>query len=124
MLDRMISAEIQRTNKSILLLGPRQTGKSTLIRSLKPDLEINLARESEYLAFASSPDELEERLGASKKTRTVFIDEVQRLPSLLNTIQALLDEAKSEGRPLKFYLTGRVLGNSSVDRRICFPAVC
>jgi predicted AAA+ superfamily ATPase len=106
MLDRLISQEIQRTSKSILLLGPRQTGKSTLIRSLKPDLEINLARESEYLAFASSAAELEERIGASKRIKTVFVDEVQRLPSLLNTIQALLDETKAEGRPLKFYLTG------------------
>jgi predicted AAA+ superfamily ATPase len=106
MLDRLISQEIQRTSKSILLLGPRQTGKSTLIRSLKPDLEINLARESEYLSFASSPNELEERIGASNRIKTIFVDEVQRLPSLLNTIQALLDEAKTEGRPLKFYLTG------------------
>ncbi len=35
--------------------------------------------------------------------QTVFIDEVQRLPSLLNTIQAILDEKRP---PTKFYLTG------------------
>ena len=33
----------------------------------------------------------------------MFLDEIQRLPSILNTIQALLDESR---RPIKFYLTG------------------
>jgi predicted AAA+ superfamily ATPase len=33
----------------VLLLGPRQVGKSTLIKALKPELEINLADEAPYL---------------------------------------------------------------------------
>jgi uncharacterized protein len=105
MITRRISENLVSSKKSILLLGPRQTGKSTLIRSLEPGLEINLARESEYLAFASRPLELEERL-AAQPVRSVFIDEVQRIPSLLNTIQALLDETKYRSQELKFYLTG------------------
>ncbi len=102
MIVRHISPWLQRSKRSVLLLGPRQTGKSTLIQSLRPDLTINLAHEPTYLAFASNPGELEERL-AGAKARTVFIDEVQRLPSLLNTIQALLD---CSGQAVKWYLTG------------------
>lgn len=104
-MNRLLGEALKSSSKSILLLGPRQTGKSTLIESLAPDLTINLARESEFLAFSANPSELEERvLGATPKT--VFIDEVQRLPSLLNTTQALIDEGKARKRPLKFYLTG------------------
>ncbi|MBI1953720.1 MAG: ATP-binding protein [Candidatus Omnitrophica bacterium] len=83
-------------------MGPRQTGKSTLIRSLAPDLTINLAHEPTYLEFARNPSALEQRL-AAKSFKTVFIDEVQRLPSLLNTLQAIIDEGRP---PIRFLLTG------------------
>jgi len=102
LIKRKLLAFLQKSRKSLLLLGPRQTGKSTLIRELKPDLEINLAEEQTYLEFARNPRELSERLQA-KSYPSVFIDEVQRLPSLLNTIQSLLDKG-SVGS--KFFLTG------------------
>src|SRR5579872_2559053 len=82
------------TKKSILLLGPRQVGKSTLMAHLNPVMSINLARESTYLEFASNTNELEERLAKLQKG-TILIDEIQRLPSLLNTVQALLDEKQN-----------------------------
>lgn len=106
MVARRLRPILERSNKSILLLGPRQTGKSTLVAALAPDLSINLAHEPTYLDFARNPRELEERLAALPPTpgRTaVFVDEVQRLPSLLNTVQALLDRPASRFR---FLLTG------------------
>ena len=102
MIPRHLTRFLQRSKKSVLLLGPRQTGKSTLIQTLHPALTINLAHEPTYLQFARNPAELEERL-AGGVFRTVFIDEIQRLPSLLNTIQALLDQGRP---PAKYYLTG------------------
>lgn len=102
LIRRTIGPLLEKSKKSILLLGPRQTGKSTLVRGLKPDLSINLAHEPTYLEFARNPRELEERLGGGK-FKTVFLDEVQRLPGILNTVQVLLDERV---KPLKFYLTG------------------
>ncbi len=93
---------LRTSRKSTLLLGPRQTGKSTLIHSLTPDLSINLADESTYLAFASNPREISERLQA-QPCRTALIDEIQRLPSLLNTLQTILDEGPQR---VQFYLTG------------------
>ncbi|MBI4398974.1 MAG: ATP-binding protein [Candidatus Omnitrophica bacterium] len=101
LISRNIYPHLQKAKKSILLLGPRQTGKSTLIRSLMPELEINLADESTYLAFAGNPNEIKNRLQPSPKT--IFVDEIQRLPSLLNTIQVIIDESAF---PIKFYLTG------------------
>ena len=91
----------EKTKKSLLLLGPRQTGKSTLIGGLRPEVSINLADEVEYLRFVSRPEELRQRLSATKP-RTIFIDEVQRIPSLLNTVQAIIDEDQT----LRFLLTG------------------
>jgi uncharacterized protein len=77
-------------------------GKSTLLRSLKPELTINLARESEYHRFSSQPGLLEQMVEA-KTVKTVFIDEIQRLPTLLNSVQALIDEHQGK---IKFYLSG------------------
>lgn len=103
MIARTIRSALASSNKSILLLGPRQTGKSTLVSNLDPDVVINLAQESTYLDFVRNPGELEDRLRIYRKPATVFIDEIQRIPSLLNTIQFLLDRPTNAFR---FLLTG------------------
>lgn len=99
LIHRQIAETIGKSKKSILLLGPRQTGKSTLIRSLQPDLEIDLADQQTYLDHLRNPGLIRDQLGPHK---TVFIDEVQRIPSLLNTVQSLIDRNKA----LRFLLTG------------------
>ena len=92
MYSRRLEPILAKTRKSVLLLGPRQVGKSTLMRALGPTLEINLAHEATYLEFARNPLELESRIDAIQvasrrgTVRTIFIDEIQRQPSLLNTI--------------------------------------
>lgn len=101
MIDRKIKKTLKASKKSVLLLGPRQTGKSTLIQSLSPDLTINLAVEKTYLEFLKNNDELQQRLN-HQQPKTIFIDEVQRIPSILNTIQSILDT----NRKIKFYLSG------------------
>lgn len=98
-LKRKLSHQIQNTKKSVLILGPRQTGKSTLINELKPSYTINLSDEETYVQHLSSPGLLKHEINNHK---IIFIDEVQRIPSLLNTVQALIDQNKE----LKFYLTG------------------
>ncbi len=107
--SRQLEATLAASSKSVLLLGPRQVGKSTLMRALQPNLEINLAHEATYLDFARNPHELESRIDALRMAaargslNTIFIDEIQRLPSLLNTIQSLLDRPN---HGLRFLLTG------------------
>ena len=102
MYKRLLAEKLRKTTKSILLLGPRQTGKSTLVKTLKPDLSINLAFEQVFLDYSAHPG-LIEKVIQHERPRTVFIDEVQRIPSLLNTVQGILDE--SPRKPC-FYLTG------------------
>ncbi len=92
---------MRKTKKSVLLLGPRQVGKSTLIESLQPDLEINLADELEFLKYSSQPGAFRETI-EENTYQTIYVDEIQRLPKLLNTIQSIVDKNKN----LKFYLTG------------------
>ena len=85
-----------------MLLGPRQTGKSTLVKTLNPDLSINLAFEQVFLDYSAQPG-LIEKVILRERPKTIFIDEVQRIPSLLNTVQGILDE---NPRRHRFYLTG------------------
>lgn len=100
MYKRTILLDIKKTKKSILLLGPRQTGKSTLIKSLDTDLQINFAYQKVFLDHSQNFNLLPQLI-ERKKAKTIFIDEVQRLPEVLNTVQALIDD-----QHLKFYLTG------------------
>lgn len=104
MISRILSSSLANSPKSVLLLGPRQVGKSTLMRALAPDLEINLADHATFLEFVSNPQELKQRLAATN-ARRIFIDEVQKIPTLLDTMQALLDSPAHRDK-LKFFLTG------------------
>jgi predicted AAA+ superfamily ATPase len=104
MIDRLLKAAIAQSPKSVLLLGPRQTGKSTLLSSLEPDLTINLASETEFLRYSTDP-ELFESVINERNPKTIFIDEVQRIPSLLNSVQAIIDQSKTK-KPVQFYLSG------------------
>jgi predicted AAA+ superfamily ATPase len=61
------------------------------------------ARESEFLRHSSNIDLFSDQV-ENRNIKTVFVDEVQRTPSLLNTIQAI-DESKGK-RNLRFFLSG------------------
>jgi predicted AAA+ superfamily ATPase len=104
MIVRLLGSQIGSTRKSILLLGPRQVGKSTLLRQLKPDLTLNLAKENEFLRYSADPqlffDEIQ-----SAEAKVIFIDEIQRIPSLLNSVQALIDESQGKSE-LRFLISG------------------
>ncbi len=95
---------MRRNRRHVLLLGPRQVGKSTLLGSLEPDLTLNLASLTTFREYVAHPERLErELLAARSSTRTVFIDEVQRVPALLDGIQAIVD---SQPRRFRFLLSG------------------
>jgi len=88
---------------NVLLLGPRQVGKSTLCRSLGAALYVDLADEASFLGYAKDPARLRREVEALPPRSLVVVDEVQRVPSLLNTVQSLVDRA---GRTVRFVLTG------------------
>lgn len=86
--------------KSHFLLGPRQTGKSFLIRHALPGVRVyDLLDHATYLALSQQPTRIAEELTATD--RVVVIDEIQRLPELLNEVHRLIEE-----RGIKFLLTG------------------
>ncbi len=86
--------------KSHFLLGPRQTGKTFLVRHALPDVPVyDLLDSSVFLALSQRPTRLGEELGP--RDRLVVVDEIQRLPELLNEVHRLI-----ESRGLRFLLTG------------------
>lgn len=130
MLSRLCNIPKQ---KSFFLFGPRQTGKTTLIRELFSGkrlwtLDLLAPGVSErYLADpAMFGRELLAKLKETPSLEVVFIDEVQRVPKLLDLVQNLLAEKK-----LQFILSGssarklrrggaNLLGGRAVERRL-FP---
>jgi predicted AAA+ superfamily ATPase len=98
------------------LFGPRGTGKTTWLRQHLADaLWINLLDPGEYRELGARPERLRERvLGAPSNQRDVVLDEVQRLPELLNVVHDLIED----GPPKRYVLTGssaRKLRRGGVD---------
>jgi len=95
--------------KARLILGARQTGKSTLFRLIQPQASgatflLDLQDRAERSRFARDPALLTRTLLApGSRMRHVLIDEVQRVPDLLDEIQLVLD--RNPGR-FTFTLTG------------------
>jgi predicted AAA+ superfamily ATPase len=104
MYERLLEARLKQDRRHVLLLGPRQVGKSTLLGSLAPDVTLNLASLATFREYVAQPERLEAELRAAPSaTKTVFIDEVQRVPALLDGVQALVD---ADPRRFRFLLSG------------------
>lgn len=88
--------------QSCFLFGLRGSGKSTWCREHFPDaLWVDLLDEGLYQELLIDPKNLGMQLKALKPKSTVVIDEVQRLPYLLNEVHRFIEEKK-----LRFILTG------------------
>ena len=107
------------------LLGPRGTGKSTWLRTVFPDAVVvdllDPQQEREYLA---RPERLGELVRAHAEARVLIVDEVQKVPALLDVVHQLIEEGgRGRKRPAdrrgpRFILTGssaRKLKRSGVD---------
>lgn len=87
---------------SFFLLGPRGTGKTTFLRSAWPDAKrIDLLSEALYQDYLADVGSFYEELVALPQGSRVIVDEVQRLPNLLNEVHRLIEE-----RRLCFVLSG------------------
>lgn len=84
-----------RRGKSVLMLGPRQTGKTTLACQLDHDLHINFIRPDIRLRYEKEPGilagEIEALKVKSNRPVTVILDEVQKVPLILDVVQDLID---------------------------------
>jgi len=88
--------------KSLLLLGPRQTGKSTLLSRIESTREISFVQTDIRQRYEKDPSLLSKEVKAMKKEKPlIIIDEVQRVPQIMDEVQALIDQGISQ-----FILTG------------------
>ncbi len=78
---------------SFFLFGPRGTGKSTWLRANLPAaLFIDLLDEATYQSFLADPASFADQIRAVEPERVVVVDEVQRLPQLLNEVHRAIEE--------------------------------
>lgn len=93
---------LKPSSQSYFLFGPRGTGKSTWLKLNYPEaLRIDLLKTDVLRQYQAYPERLEETVRAAK-TKTIIIDEVQKLPELLNVIHSLIEEKQG----WQFILTG------------------
>ena len=89
------------TKSSIFLFGPRGTGKTLWVKTNVADiLYFDLLNTEIYNDLLANPTRLEARIPKGFK-HFIVIDEVQRIPELLNEVHRLI-----EGRGYRFILTG------------------
>lgn len=115
--------------ESIFLWGARQTGKSTLLKKLFPDAPYyDLLKSDEYTRLSIRPSLLREECEMLDEGELVIIDEVQKIPALLDEVHWLMSV-----RNLRFILCGssarkfrrcgaNLLGGRAI-RKVLFPLV-
>ncbi len=107
-IKRLQEAEIKKAlsrGKSILLLGARQTGKTTLISQMGADMEISFLRPDIRQAYEADPGtlvrEIAEWTKKKEKPPLVVLDEIQKVPAMMDAVQDLIDRHQAT-----FILTG------------------
>lgn len=127
----MFARRMRVPPRSFFLFGPRGTGKTTwLKRNLAQAAWFDLLRTTEYLGLLRNPDLLRQRVAVLPRGRWVVVDEIQRLPALLNEIHSIMNDFPGKYR---FALTGssarklkradvNLLAGRTINRRF-FPLV-
>jgi uncharacterized protein len=99
--NRIINILPTLNERSLFLLGPRQTGKTTLLQGLFPSAKTyDLLQADQFQELSADPTLIRQRLTPTDKM--IIIDEVQRLPVLLDEVHSLIQRFPN----LRFVLTG------------------
>lgn len=97
-----LSRLLKVPTRSFFLFGPRGAGKSTwLKKEVKAKATINLLESSTFLELSRNPSILEAKIGKLPKGSWIWIDEVQKIPPLLDEVHRLIEEYQ-----WKFALSG------------------
>lgn len=106
MYSRLLDLKMPLSELSILLLGPRQTGKSTLLRESFPKSQVfDLLDPELFRDLNKSPLLLRELIRFDLEdpvSEPIIIDEIQKLPELLDVVQSIIQKNKN----IRFILTG------------------
>ena len=101
----LISRLFTAPKESYFLFGPRGTGKSTWLRQNYPDaIYIDLLDQEVFRTYLARPERLGDVILAHSQTKTVILDEIQKIPGLLDEVHRLMESGL--GRPMQFILTG------------------
>lgn len=80
---------------SFFLWGPRQTGKTTLLKAIYPDaIRIDLLKTDDLMRYLRRPALLREEARLQPAGRLIVIDEIQKAPALLDEVHFLIEEHK------------------------------
>jgi predicted AAA+ superfamily ATPase len=93
--------KLDKLKSSAFIFGPRMTGKTYLIRGLKSQLYVDLLDPQKELELKREPRHFWEEITALEKNSLVIVDEIQRVPSLLDYVQKGIEE-----KGLRFALSG------------------
>jgi uncharacterized protein len=103
--------------ESYFLFGPRGTGKSTWLRQNCPEaVYIDLLDQEVFRKYLAGPERLGDVISGSRQAQTVIVDEIQKVPKLLDEVHRLMESAL--GKQVQFVLTGssaRKLKRSGTD---------
>ena len=126
MIDRQIGDKIKKLSAqyfSVCIFGPRQCGKTTLAKALFPKHSYaNLEDMNTRNLAKHDPDEFFTRF-----PEPVIIDEIQRVPELLSTVQVRIDERKIKGQyiitgsqqiPLKSNVAQSLAGRTAIAQML------
>ncbi|OFV87769.1 MAG: hypothetical protein A3J75_03240 [Acidobacteria bacterium RBG_16_68_9] len=100
----MYTRELTLPNRSFFLFGPRGTGKTTWLRTVLPNAYwVDLLLDRELLRLMRDPGRFTQEIVALSAGSWVVVDEIQKLPSLLNEVQDVIGK---HGPRYRFALTG------------------
>ena len=107
MIKRALQPIIEKALKvfpAVVILGPRQVGKTTLIKliaksSIKKTIYVDVEKNSDFEKLQNTPEEFLQ----SYVNDCVLIDEVQRIPTLFPLLRSMIDEKR---KPNRYIITG------------------
>ena len=128
MIDRILNFDNEHDD-SIFVWGARQVGKTTLIKEIYPDVVYyDLLRAKDFERLQRNPSLLSEDLATLNSNDTVVIDEIQKIPQLLDEVHSLIFRKNirfilSGSSPRKLKRHGANLLGGRALKEILYPLV-
>ena len=112
---KIIKRYFKDSQNSYFLFGPRGTGKTTWLKQrFENELRVDLLEPKAFRLYKARPERLSELIKGNPDKKIVILDEVQKIPELLDVVHSLMEDEPK----LKFILTGssaRKIKQSGID---------